>query len=157
MADCLINSRRLIETLLLRLIAERADTSAGALLSSSMIATGIFFSLRAIALQLAAHLPQKMFCIHVAGDELGTLTHDFRQNGLPIVVDGCHLDHFDNASSRIPPLAPFSPSRLELIRPLADHTTRRPLLLTEPPTSEADMTRNPLAISTFSCHGKIPR
>src|SRR5258706_14948679 len=112
MADCLINSRRLIDTLLLRLIAERADTSAGALLSSSMIPTDIFFFLRAIALQLAAHLPQKMFCIHIAGDELGTLTHDFRKNGFTIVVDGCDLDHFDNASPHIARLALLSPSRL---------------------------------------------
>jgi hypothetical protein len=96
-----------------------------------MIITFIFFSLRAIALQLAAHLPQKMFCIHVAGDELGTLTHDFRQNGFTIVVDGCHLDHFDNASSRIACLARFSPSRLELSRPLADQQTLQapPLLI----------------------------
>jgi hypothetical protein len=96
-----------------------------------MIITFIFFSLRAIALQLAAHLPQKMFCIHVAGDELGTLTHDFRQNGFTIMVNGCHLDHFDNASSRIACLARFSPSRLELSRPLADQQTLQapPLLI----------------------------
>jgi hypothetical protein len=96
-----------------------------------MIPTDGFGSPWTIALQLAAHLPQKMFCIHVAGDELGTLTHDFRQNGFTIVVDGCHVNHFDNASSHIACLARFSPSRLELSRPLADQQTLQgpPLLI----------------------------
>src|SRR5712675_1014173 len=112
-------------------MAERARTSAGVRLSSSMIPTDIFFFLRAIALQLAAHLPQKMFCIHVAGDEFGTLTHDFRQNGFTVVVDGCHLNHFDNASPHIARLALCSPSRLELSRPLAgQQTLQGPPLLT---------------------------
>jgi len=28
-----------------------------------------------------------MFCVHVAGYELGTLTHDFRQNGFSIAIN----------------------------------------------------------------------
>jgi hypothetical protein len=100
-------------------------------LTSSMIATDMFFSLHAISLQLAAHFPQKMFCIHVAGDEFGTLTHDFRQSGFTIMVNGCHLDQFHDAPARIACLARFSPSRLELSRPLADQESlqRPPLLI----------------------------
>ncbi len=30
-----------------------------------------------------------MFCVPIAGDELGALTHDFRQNGFAISVNGC--------------------------------------------------------------------
>jgi hypothetical protein len=96
-----------------------------------MIATAILFSLRATLLQLAAQIPQKMFCVHVAGDELGTLTHDFRQNGFASSVNGCHLDQFNDASPRVPCVARFSPSRLEFNRPLADQLTlqRPPLLI----------------------------
>jgi hypothetical protein len=28
-----------------------------------------------------------MFCVHIAGDELGTLTHHFRQNGFAVSVN----------------------------------------------------------------------
>jgi hypothetical protein len=51
-----------------------------------------------------------MFCVHVAGDELDALTHDFRQNGLAISVDGCHLNQLNDASPRVPYVARFSPS-----------------------------------------------
>jgi hypothetical protein len=61
-----------------------------------------------------------MLCVHVAGDELGTLTHDFRQNGFAISVNGSHFDQFNDAFPRVPCVARFSPSRLELSRPLAD-------------------------------------
>jgi hypothetical protein len=88
-------------------------------LTASMIAS-IFFSLPATSFQLAAHFPQKMLCIHVASNELGTLTHDFRQNGFTTTVNGCHLDHFNDAPARIACLALFSPSRLELSRPMSD-------------------------------------
>jgi hypothetical protein len=72
-----------------------------------------------------------MFCVHVAGDELGALTHDFGQNGFAISVNGCHLDQFNDASPRVPSVARFSPSGLELNRPLADQVTlqRPPLLI----------------------------
>jgi hypothetical protein len=72
-----------------------------------------------------------MFCVHVACDELGTLTHDFRENGFAISVNGRYFGQFNDASSRIPFMARFSPSRLELIRPLADQLTlqRPPLLI----------------------------
>src|SRR2546427_11344372 len=71
-----------------------------------------------------------MFCVHVAGDELDALTHDFRQNGFAISVNGCHLDQLNDAPARVPYVARFSPSRLELSRPLAYQLTlQRPRLL----------------------------
>ena len=72
-----------------------------------------------------------MFCVHVAGDELGALTHDFRQNGFAISVNGCHLDQFNDASPRVPCVVRLSPSRFELGCPLADQLTlqRPPLLI----------------------------
>src|SRR2546427_11254447 len=72
-----------------------------------------------------------MFCVHVAGDELDALAHDFRQNGFAISVNGCHLDQLNDAPPRVPYVARFSPSRLELRRPLADQLTlqRPPLLI----------------------------
>src|SRR5437867_12542198 len=97
-----------------------------------------------------------MFCVHVACDELGALAHDFRQNGFAISVNGCHLDQLKDAPPRVPYVARFSPSGLELSRPLADQVTlqRPPLLIGQigysdrehyspstacqkPPTSEA--------------------
>jgi hypothetical protein len=66
--------------LFLRQIASR-------LVTSLMIATAILISLHAISLQLSPHFPQKMFCVHVAGDELATLAHNFRQNGFAIPVN----------------------------------------------------------------------
>jgi len=71
-----------------------------------------------------------MFCVHVAGDELDALAHDFRPNGFAISVNGGHLDQFNDAPPPVPCRAHFSPSRLELIRPLAGRLTRqRPPLL----------------------------
>ena len=49
---------------------------------------------------LAAQVPQKMFCVHVAGDKLGALTHDFRQNGFAVSVNGCHFGQFNDALFR---------------------------------------------------------
>jgi hypothetical protein len=70
-----------------------------------------------------------MFCVHVAGDELDALTHDFRQNGFAISVNGCHLDQLNDAPPRVPCLARFSPTGLELRCPLADQLTlQRPPL-----------------------------
>jgi hypothetical protein len=96
-----------------------------------MIATALLFSLHATSFQRAAQVPQKMFCVHVAGDELGALTHDFRQSGFAISVDGCHLDQLNDVFPRVPCVARFSPSRQELNRPLADQLTlqRPPLLI----------------------------
>src|SRR5580700_2777542 len=72
-----------------------------------------------------------MSCVHVAGDEVSTLTHDFRQSGFAISVDGCHLGKFNDASPRVPCVSRFCPSRLEFIRPLADQLTlqKPPLLI----------------------------
>jgi len=97
-----------------------------------MIATAILFFLHVTSLQLAAQIPQKMFCVNVAGDELGALTHDFRQNGFAISINGCHLDQFNDSSPRVPCVARFSPGRFKLGRPLADQLTlQRPPLLIE--------------------------
>src|SRR5260370_19520602 len=95
-----------------------------------MIPSDILFSFHAISLQLGAEIPQKMFCVYVAGDELGTLTHDFRQNGFTIPVDGCHVAQLNDELPRVPCATRFSPSRLELRRPTADQLTlQRPPLL----------------------------
>ena len=73
-----------------------------------------------------------MFCVHVAGDELDALTHDFRQNGFAISVNGCHLGQINDAPPRVPCFARFSPTRLELRRPRADQLTQqRPPLFIE--------------------------
>src|SRR5258706_8214819 len=71
-----------------------------------------------------------MFCVHIAGDELGALAHDFRQNGFAISVNGRHLDQLNDALPRVPCAARFSPSRFELSHPLAcQPTLQRPPLL----------------------------
>src|SRR5258706_5538233 len=72
-----------------------------------------------------------MFCVHVAGDDLAPLTHDFGQNGFAVSVNGYHLDQLNNAFPRVSYVARFSPSRLELSRPLTDQLTlqRPPLLI----------------------------
>ena len=72
-----------------------------------------------------------MFCVHVAGDELAALTHDFRQNGFAVSVNGCHRDQLNNAPPRVAYVARFPPRRLELSRPLTDQVTlqRPPLLI----------------------------
>jgi hypothetical protein len=71
-----------------------------------------------------------MLCVYVAGDELGTLIHDLRQNSLSVSVNRCHIDQLNNAFSRVPCVTLFSPSRLELSRPLADQLPlQRPSLL----------------------------
>src|SRR5207248_2710445 len=66
-----------------------------------------------------------------ARDELDALTHDFRQNGFAISINGGHLDQLNDALPRVPYVARFSPTRLELRRPRADHPTlqRPPLLI----------------------------
>jgi hypothetical protein len=69
---------------------------------------------------LASQIPQKMFCVNVAGNELSTVTHDSCQDGFPISVNRCHFNQFDDPSPRVFCVVCFSPSRLELGRPLAD-------------------------------------
>jgi hypothetical protein len=64
-----------------------------------------------------------MFCVHVGSNELGTLTHHFRQNGFALQVDRYHLNHFNDVSPQVACEMRFSPSRLKLIRPLADQLT----------------------------------
>jgi hypothetical protein len=70
-----------------------------------------------------------MLCVHVAGDEPDTLTHDFRQNGFAISIDRCHLDQINDASPCVLCVVRFSPSQPEFIRPLPDQLTlQRPSL-----------------------------
>jgi hypothetical protein len=64
-----------------------------------------------------------MFCVHVAGCELGTLTHDFRQGGFTIAVNRYDFDQLNDESPFVSCAVRFSPSRPELIRPLADQLT----------------------------------
>ncbi len=64
-----------------------------------------------------------MLCVNVAGDELGAVAHDFRQNGLAISVNGCHFGQVNDTSSCVSCAARFSPRRLELNRPLANQLT----------------------------------
>ena len=64
-----------------------------------------------------------MFRVHVAGVELDALTHDFRQNGFAISVNGCHVNQLNDALPRVPYVPRFSPTRLELLCPLAHQMT----------------------------------
>jgi hypothetical protein len=50
-----------------------------------------------------------MFCVHVAGDELGTLAHNFRQNFFAISVNRCHLNQLNDAFPRVPYVVRFFP------------------------------------------------
>jgi hypothetical protein len=61
-----------------------------------------------------------MLRVHVAGGEIGTLAHDFRQNFLAISVNRCHLSQLNDAFPRVPYVVRFLPGRPELGRPLAD-------------------------------------
>jgi hypothetical protein len=72
-----------------------------------------------------------MLCVHVTGDELDALAHEFSQNGFSTPVNGCHLDQLNEAPPRVAYVARLSPSRLELSHPLADQLTlqRPPLLI----------------------------
>src|SRR6266850_6340956 len=70
-----------------------------------------------------------MFCVYVAGDELATVTHNFRQSFFAITVDRCHLGQFNDALVGFPRDLSFSPGRPELSCPLADQLTlQRPPL-----------------------------
>jgi hypothetical protein len=64
-----------------------------------------------------------MFCVHVGSNKLSTLTHHFRQNGFALPVNRYHLNHFNDVPPRVACEMRFSPSRLQLIRPLADQLT----------------------------------
>jgi hypothetical protein len=98
---------------------------------ASKTKSAILFSLFATSLQLAAQVPEKMLCEHVAGDELGTLAHHFRQNLLAISVNRCDFNQLNDASPLVPYVVRFSPSRLEFSCPLANQLTlqRPPLLI----------------------------
>jgi hypothetical protein len=95
-----------------------------------MIAAVILLPLYAPSIHVAAQISEKMLCVHVAGDELGTLTHDFRQNFFAISVNRCHVNQVNEASPRVLYVVGFAPGRLELSRPLADQLTlQQPPLL----------------------------
>jgi hypothetical protein len=88
-----------------------------------MIPTSTLFFLRASSLQFAAQLPYKMFWVNVGINELGALTHHFRQNFVAVQVNRYHLNHFNYVSPRVACEKRFSPSRLKFIRPLVDQLT----------------------------------
>jgi hypothetical protein len=90
--------------------------------ASTMVAA-ILFRFHAGSLQLVSQGSKKMLCIHVAGDEVGSIAHDFRQNRFAIPVNRCHLDQINNASPHILCMMRFFPSRFELIRPLPNQLT----------------------------------
>ena len=77
-----------------------------------MIVAILFFSLHETSLQFVAEAPQKMLCVHVAEDKLGTLAHDFRQNGFSISINRCDLNEINDASPRTRGVMRFSPGRL---------------------------------------------
>src|SRR5258705_4224999 len=95
-----------------------------------------------------------MFGVHVAGDELGALTHDFRQGGFAIPVNECYLDQINDAPSRVPCVVLFAPTRLELSCPLADQLTLQspPLLIGQ--IGDSDLQH--YSPST-PCHKRRPR
>jgi hypothetical protein len=79
---------------------------------SSMIAITLFlFSLsRASSLQHATQVVQKMRCVHVAGDNLRSVAHDFRQNVFASSVNECDVDQLNDASAGVPAAVRFCPS-----------------------------------------------
>jgi hypothetical protein len=64
-----------------------------------------------------------MFCVHVASYELRTLTQDFRQDGFTVAVNRYDFRQLNDESQFVSCAVRFSPSRPELIRPLADQLT----------------------------------
>jgi hypothetical protein len=96
-----------------------------------VIRFAILLALPATSIKLLAQVPYKVFCVHVAGNKLGTLARDLRQDGLSVSVYRYHLNQLYDAFSRVPCVARSSLSRLEFGRPLADQLTmQRPPLLT---------------------------
>jgi hypothetical protein len=77
-----------------------------------MISISLFlFSLsRASSLQRATQVVQKMRCVHIAGDKLRPVAHDFRQNVFTSSVNGCNVDQFNHASAGVPAAPRISPS-----------------------------------------------
>jgi hypothetical protein len=96
-----------------------------------MFATTVLFSLHSTSRQLNSQVSQEMFGVHVAGDELDALTHDFRQNRFAISVNRYNPDQLHDAFPHVPNVARFSPGQLELRRPLTDQITlqRPPLFI----------------------------
>jgi len=96
-----------------------------------MVALAFLLLVHAAWLQFAAQVLKNVLCVHVAGDEVDALTHEFRQNCFAISIDGCHFDKVHDALPQIPSLARLCPGRNQLIRPLAGQMTleRPPLLV----------------------------
>ncbi len=42
-----------------------------------------------------------MFCVHIAGDDLGAVSHDFGQNGFAALVNECHVNEVYDASAPV--------------------------------------------------------
>lgn len=71
-----------------------------------------------------------MLCVHIAGNELGSLTHHFRQRPLAAAPDKCHVGKLHDASTSVALLPNLSPGRHQLSDPLVDQSTlQRPALL----------------------------
>jgi hypothetical protein len=68
--------------------------------------------------QLTAQFSQQMLCVYIPRDELGTLTHHFRQNGFAIPPNKCHVREFNYASTFVAQVVKRSPGRPQLSRPL---------------------------------------
>jgi hypothetical protein len=88
-----------------------------------MLLTGILFLFYAGPLQIASQVPKKMLRVHVAGNELRSIAHNFRQNRFTFPVNRCHFDQVNDASPHVPRMMRFFPSRFQLIRPLPNQMT----------------------------------
>jgi hypothetical protein len=74
--------------------------------------------LSAISFLLTAQFSQQMFGVHIPGDELGALTHHFRQNSFPTSPDEGHVREFNNTSALIAGGVKSFPGRAQLDRPI---------------------------------------
>jgi|HubBroStandDraft_6_1064221.scaffolds.fasta_scaffold02188_3 hypothetical protein len=85
-----------------------------------MIAITLFlFSLwRASSLRGATQVVQKMRCVHVAGDKLRSVAHDFRQNIFAASIDECHVLQFNETSGCVrAALSMLTSTQWPIVRP----------------------------------------
>jgi hypothetical protein len=69
---------------------------------------------------LIAQVPQPLLRVETASDELGALTHDFRQSRFASLVNERHVVQINDASARVTFAASLSPGRPELGCPPTD-------------------------------------
>jgi hypothetical protein len=74
-----------------------------------------------------------MLCVDIAGDKLGTLAHDFRQNSFTISINRCDLNEVNDASPCTHGVVRFSPGPLKFSRPFTNQLTLQgpPLLVSQ--------------------------